>query len=135
MCHNAEDLEIVSRVVSEKYPDYVKAWDEFMNDDTFIPYNMFIMKREEFLEYVKFIKNILDGYLEMVGTDIRKRIEDNKEKYLKDFYPNNTVEYQYRIGGYLAERLTNVWMMKNHIKLVACNVKITEDKYITNDGK
>ena len=96
---------------------------------------MFIMKREEFLEYVKFVKNILDGYVEVVGTDIRKRIEDNKEKYLKDFYPNNTVDYQYRIGGYLAERLTNVWMMKNHIKLVACNVKITENKYIKNDGK
>ena len=64
-----------------------------------------------------------------VGVDIKKRIEDNKEKYLKDFSPNNTVEYQYRIGGYLAERLTNVFVEKHFKKIKTYGVKITEFKY------
>ena len=42
------------------------------------PCNMFIMKSDEFKEYVKFIKNILDKYVEIIGTDIYKRIENNK---------------------------------------------------------
>ena len=25
-----KDLEIVGRIVSEKYPEYVEVWDEFM---------------------------------------------------------------------------------------------------------
>ena len=68
-------------------------------------------------------------YLDIIGTDIKKRIEDNKEKYLKDFSPNNTVEYQYRIGGYLAERLTNVFVEKHFKKIKTYGVKITEFKY------
>ena len=73
-------------------------------------------------------------YLNVVGTDINKRIEDNKDKYLKDYYPNNTVEYQYRIGGYLAERLTNIFLMKKFKKMKIYNVIITEDKYNENNS-
>ena len=72
---------------------------------------------------------MLQKYIERVGVDIKKRIEDNKEKYLKDFSPNNTVEYQYRIGGYLAERLTNVFVEKHFKKIKTYGVKITEFKY------
>lgn len=68
-------------------------------------------------------------YLDIVGTDIKKRIEDNKEKYLKDFSPNNTVEYQYRIGGYLAERLTNVFILKKFERVKSYKMIITEQKY------
>ena len=87
------------------------------------------MKKDDFKRYVEFIFGVLDEYVKIVGTDIRKRIEDNKEKYLKDFYPNNTVDYQYRIGGYLAERLTNVFLMNNFTKMKTYPIIITEDKY------
>ena len=72
---------------------------------------------------------MLQKYIERVGVDIKKRIEDNKEKYLKDFSPNNTVEYQYRIGGYLSERLTNVFVEKHFKKIKTYGIKITEFKY------
>lgn len=127
--HNVEDLEIVEKIIADKYPSYVNSWHNFMNGNIFIPYNMFIMKKEDFKKYIEFIFGVLDEYIKIVGTDIRKRIEDNKEKYLKDFYPNNTVEYQYRIGGYLGERLTNVFMMNNFTKMKTYPVIITEDKY------
>jgi hypothetical protein len=90
------------------------------------------MKREDFKEYIDFIFSILDEYLKIVGTDINKRIEGNKDKYLKKFYPNNTVEYQYRIGGYIAERLTNLFMMHKFKKIKTYPVIVTEDKYKQN---
>ena len=90
---------------------------------------MFIMKREDFKEYIDFIFSILDEYLKIVGTDINKRIYDNFEKYIKNFYPNDSVEYQYRIGGYLGERLTNIFMLGNFKKMKTYDVIITEDKY------
>ena len=93
---------------------------------------MFIMKKEDFKEYIKFIFNVLDEYLAIVGTDIEKRIENNKDKYLKRFYPNNDPQYQYRIGGYLAERLTNVFIMTHFKKMKTYPVIVTEDKYRQN---
>jgi hypothetical protein len=87
------------------------------------------MKRDDFLEYINFIGSVLDEYVKIVGTDIVKRIEDNKEKYLKNFYPNNTIEYQYRIGGYLAERLTTVFALAKFKKIATCGITITEQKY------
>lgn len=128
-CHNIEDLYIISGILSEKYPEYIEMWNKFLNGHYMFPYNMFIMKREEFLEYIDFVKDVLDRYVKIVGTDIKKRIESNKEKYLKDFSPNDSVEYQYRIGGYLGERLTNLFILTHHKKMRAYNVIITEKKY------
>ena len=128
-CHNIEDLYIVGGIIADRFPHLSKLWHNFINGNILIPYNMFIMKREDFKEYIDFIFYVLDKYLKIVGTDINKRIYDNIEKYVKDFYPNNTVEYQYRIGGYMAERLTNLFMMYKFKKIKTYPVIITEDKY------
>ena len=94
MAHNVEDLDIVGHIIAEKFPEYKPSFDEFIKTNIFFPFNMFIMKREDFIELVNFQFAVLDEYLKIVGTDITKRIEDNKEKYLKDFSPNNTAVYQ-----------------------------------------
>lgn len=133
LLHNIEDLYIVGGIIADKYPSYAQSWHNFINGNIFIPYNMFIMKSEDFKEYIKFVFDVLDEYINIVGTDIRKRIENNKEKYLKSFYPNNTVDYQYRIGGYIAERLTNVFLIKKFKKMKAYPVVITENKYRANE--
>lgn len=127
--HNIEDLFIVGGIIADKYPSYCNAWHNFINSNILIPYNMFIMKKEDFKEYINFIFSILDEYLNIVGININKRIYDNYEKYIKDFYPNNTVEYQYRIGGYLSERITNIFMMHKFKKIKTYPVIVTENKY------
>jgi hypothetical protein len=127
--HNIEDLYIIGGIIAEKYPEQANMWKNFINGNILIPYNMFIMKREDFKEYIDFIFSILDEYLKIVGMDINKRIYDNYEKYIKDFYPNDTVEYQYRIGGYIGERCTNLFMMYKFKKIKTYPVIVTEDKY------
>lgn len=127
--HNLEDLYIIGGIIADKYPGYTSMWHNFINGKIFIPYNMFIMRKEDFQEYIKFIMDILDEYLKIIGTDINKRIYDNYEKYIKDLYPNNTVEYQYRIGGYLGERLTNLFLLTHFKKIKTYPVIVTEDKY------
>ena len=128
-CHNIEDLYIIGGIIAEKYLEQANMWKNFINGNILIPYNMFIMKREDFKEYIDFVFSILDEYLKIVGTNINKRIYDNYEKYIKDMYPNNTVEYQYRIGGYLAERLTNLFILSKYKKIKTYPVVVTEDKY------
>jgi hypothetical protein len=133
MFHNIEDLYVIGGIIADKYPSYSNVWHNFINGNILIPYNMFIMRKDDFKEYINFIFSILDEYLNIVGTDINKRIYDNFEKYIKDFYPNNTVEYQYRIGGYISERLTNLFMMHKFKIMKTYPVIVTENKYITKE--
>lgn len=132
--HNIEDLEIVENIIKEKYNDYYDSLESFLDNNLLIPYNMFIMKKEDFKEYCDFVIGVMNEYLNIVGTDIKGRIENNKEKYLKSFSPNDTVEYQYRIGGYIIERLTNVFMIKHFKKLKWYKVIVTEEKYNKRDS-
>lgn len=132
--HNIEDLEIVENIIKKKYNDYYDSLESFLDNNLLIPYNMFIMKKEDFKEYCDFIFGVMNEYLNIVGTDIKGRIENNKEKYLKSFSPNDTVEYQYRIGGYIIERLTNVFMIKHFKKLKWYKVIVTEQKYNKRDS-
>ena len=127
--HNIEDLNIVENIIEDKFPSYNAAFKTFLYSKKMFPYNMFIMKREDFLEYCEFIEGVINEYLNIVGKDIVKRIEDNKDRYLKSFYPNSTVDYQYRIGGYLAERLTTVFIINKFKTVRVYPVKITETKY------
>jgi hypothetical protein len=87
------------------------------------------MKKDDFLKCTKLLKSVLKDLIEVIGFDIDKRIENNKEKYLKNFYPNNTVEYQHRIYGYLLERMVGVFIVKHFKKLKWYNIIVTEDKY------
>ena len=127
--HNIEDLNIVERIINEKYPEYVEAMNRFLNGNIFIPCNMFIMSGERFKEYCDFAFDVMDEYLKIVGTDIMNRIEENKEKYIKNFHPNDTAYYQYRIGGYMMERLTNIFIFKNFNELITYGMVVTEGKY------
>ena len=130
--HNIEDLYIIGGILAEKFPDYCTSWRNFISGKILIPYNMFIMKKDDFIKYINFINTILNEYIITVGGDIEKRIENNKDKYLKMLYPNNDPQYQYRIGGYLAERLTNVFIMTHFKKMKTYPVIVTEDKYRQN---
>ena len=130
--HNIEDLYIIGGIIADKYPEHANMWHNFINGNIFIPYNMFIMKSEDFKEYIKFIFDILDEYVKIVGTDIEKRIIDNQEKYIKYSYPNNSRQYQYRIGGYTGERLTNLFLLTHFKKIKTYPVIITENKYNEN---
>ena len=125
LCHNGDDLEIIKNIIYNDYSEYKADFDAFMMASTFFPCNMFIMKASDFQEYINFVKGVLDKYIELVGTDIRQRIINNKNKYMKTFSPNNTIEYQYRIGGYLAERLTNVFLMSKFKKMKTYPVILT----------
>lgn len=129
LCHNVEDLDIVKYIIYSDYKEYKEDFDAFMNSATFFPFNVFIMRKEDFEKYIKFITGVLKLYVEIVGDDIVGRIENNKDKYLKKFSPNDTIEYQYRIGGYIAERLTNVFIMKHFRHPKMYSMVLTEGKY------
>ena len=127
--HNIDDFNIIENVIKNYFHEYYDSFKIVSERRYLYPANMFIMKKNDFKEYIKFISDVLDKYLGEIGYDIEKRIEENKNKYDKIFCKENTLKYQYRIGGYLAERLTNVFVEKKFNKIKTYGMKITELKY------
>lgn len=106
--HNIEDLEMCKKIISESCPEYMNAFDEVMNRDYIYPFNMFVMKKKLVDEYCLWIFSVLN--------QIEKKI--NTENY--DLYNK-------RVYGFLTERLFNVWIYKNKLKIKEIYVNNIEE--------
>ena len=128
-CHNVEDLDILGEVIKDKFDKYYNAYKSFVDGKFFIPCNMFIMKKEDFIEYVDDMKEIMKEYFWRIGIDMERRVIDNEKKYLKRMNPNNSIAYQKRIIAFVFERFINIFILKKFKKLKTYDVVVTENKY------
>lgn len=136
ICHNIEDYNKIKSIVDEIFPEYSASFEELSNANAFFPCNLFIMKKDDFHRYCEFICQVLGKFLQdekiYIYEDCTKRVNENKEKYLKSFYPNDKVDYQSRFLAYLIERLTNVFIHKNFNKACLFDIKEIIGKYGTS---
>ena len=87
------DIELMMDIVQKKYPDIYPHIDKYLNGDTFLGYNMFIMKRKYFMSMCEFEFGVL--------FEVEKTIDDSLEQ--RSLNAN-------RIYGYLAEILTSAYI-------------------------
>ena len=87
-----KDLNIMYEVLEEKYPEYIPFLEEYLGDSKTYFNNMFVMKKEIFFDYCKWLFDIL--------FECDKRI--NYTGYNKE---------STRVIGHLAERLLNVYIL------------------------
>ena len=88
--HNIANLDDCLEYIEEKYPDVAKFID-FLDQKTGYFYNMSIMRRDIFDKYCEFLFDVLGHF--------------DKTHDLSGY---NT--QQFRVDGYLAERLTNIYL-------------------------
>jgi hypothetical protein len=96
--HYKKDLEETRQILSEKYPEYLDDFDFFMKQTKIYLYNMFITKTDYFVKYCEWLFSIF--------FELEKRIDIS-----------NYDTYQARVFGFLAERLFNVWIIHNKLKV------------------
>lgn len=92
--HNIEDWALLRDVLKEKHSDYLYFFDFFSKQSRMSTLNMFIAKR-----------SVLDDYCFWLFSVM---MEMAKMPFYRNYDP-----YQSRVLGFLAERLFNVWMLKN----------------------
>lgn len=109
--HIEKDLINCKRIIENKYPEYEESFDIVMNQTSIYPCNMFITS-----------KNLMDKYCSWL-FDILFELE--KETNLENYD-----DYQKRIFGFLSERLLNVWILKNNLKIKEINMWINENNYL-----
>lgn len=111
--HNIEDLEETQKIINDKYPDYLEAFETVMNKKTLHLYNMFVLKKELFNEYCEWLFDIL--------LELEKRIDIS-----------NYDSYQSRIYGFISERLFNVWIEYKELNQVSLDILSLENINLYN---
>ncbi|MDE5722537.1 MAG: DUF4422 domain-containing protein [Clostridia bacterium] len=101
------DFDIIRRIIDEKYPDYLNSYDYVMNSNFGTMCNMMICSKELFNSYCEWLFDILF----------------ESEKYID---PSNRDAYRARVFGFLSERLLNIWLVKNELKVKYVSVIRTD---------
>lgn len=109
--HIKDDLDKCEKILKDKYPDYSLYFDKVFNGDYYCPFNMIICKKKLFNSYCEWLFDIL--------------FELEKEIDLSD-----RESYNSRVYGFLSERLLNVWVLKNNLKVKELPVFNNEENVI-----
>lgn len=84
------DLDLVIKIIGEKYPEFNESVKEYINSSKAYECNMYIMRKELFNDYCQWVFTILEEH--------EKRAD----------LSNYSVE-QFRVSGFLAERLFGIY--------------------------
>ncbi|WP_312518570.1 DUF4422 domain-containing protein [Anaerospora sp.] len=96
MAHISDDWNVMKKAVSKLFPEYSSSMKACFAEKWFYPYNMFIMRRALFEEYMSWLFLILD--------EVERNITIDKDPY------------QARVFGFLSERLFNLFVYHKHLK-------------------
>ena len=133
--HNIEDLALVTDILMnvDLSPNYKSEWIKSLNDNSMFCYNMFSTPKEIFYELIDIYEKIMDKFIKARNF----KTMDDVIKYC-DKMPNKEYNHlPYRIGGFIAERLTNCYIRTLINKynmfpftttpVISTNVKLLED--------
>ena len=127
-CFCFADMDIMKALLHEVSPGLYPTFEKMLNGNWLYVGNMFIMPRENFLDAISIIWTCLQHYLDVVGKDIRKRIIDHANLYLKRKGRGAQLEHQYRLGGSLGERIMSAYVMHNFPDPKTYKIHLTESK-------
>ena len=94
--HHARDLDMTRRIITERCPDYLDAFDYVMNCRSGHRFNMFVMRRPLLDAYCTWLFDIL--------FELERRLD------ISSYSP-----YDARVFGFVAERLLDVWVEREGI--------------------
>lgn len=109
--HHIADYELCRKIIEEKYPSYLDAFDIVSNSRSFYACNMFISSKKIFDKYYNWLFDIL--------FELEKRIDITSYD-----------DYNRRIFGFLSERLFNVWLCHENLKVKEMPVYNTHKKFL-----
>lgn len=112
--HNIEDIILTERIIKEKYPMYIDAFNEVVNGHKMYCNSGYVMKIDDYNEYNDFLFGVLDEFRKCLGLntmdDVELYVQHNidSNKYINK--KTSIVKYQRTIGGFLAERLLTTFI-------------------------
>lgn len=129
--HNEDDLNLLGDIIKEKYPQYYDGFEIMCNNTYLHPSSMFIMKKDMFNEYCKYIFDVLFEFRKRRGffteEDCIKYVEEHRYEYIDSKGAGHgyyDVKMQSRIVGYIAERALGAYLMHGGENSIESKAKI-----------
>lgn len=108
--HHEQDLAVTRQIISELYPEYIPAYDKWMEQTYGHHFNMFVMKKPWFDAYCQWLFSIL--------FELEKRLDISEYD-----------EYNKRVFGFVGERLMDCWLETNNILYAEMPVVFMEKRH------
>lgn len=96
--HNNRDLDEAEKIIAEFYPEYSETFTKVIGRTKLHILNMFVIKKVLFDEYCSWLFTIL--------FELEKRIDISSYN-----------QYEARVFGFISERLFNVWLEKQQLRV------------------
>ncbi|WP_294653041.1 DUF4422 domain-containing protein [uncultured Ruminococcus sp.] len=110
--HYKNDIDLAKEAISLYYPDYIETYEDIIeNCNVTTVCNMLTLRKKNFDLYCAWLFKIL------FYVEAHTNLEDRDA-------------YQKRAYGFLSERLQNVWMKKNNLKIKEVPMFFYEDNKI-----
>jgi hypothetical protein len=113
--HPAESLDLTKKILAEKYPYCLDAYEKVMMRTKAHRFNMFLMKNEVFHDYCCWLFDIL--------FELEKRLDTSSYN-----------AYNQRIFGFISERLLDVYVEANHMAYKELPVMFMEQEHWIKKG-
>ena len=123
---SVQDLDLIEKIIQKRHPEYSLSYlTHIRHGNVLYATNMFIMKVEDFDKYCNWLFDILFEY------DKQNNINNNNDiinmiNNRQTTYYENTVEYQSRVHGFLAERLFTLYVLHNYPDKTICKVNVVQ---------
>ena len=108
--HHAVDLDETRRILEERHPDCVAAFDAVMKSTSGHRFNMMVMKRPLFDDYCTWLFGVL--------SELERRLDVSSYS-----------DYDRRVFGFVAERLLDVFVLARNVKFVEMPVLHMESQH------
>ncbi|MDR1722007.1 MAG: DUF4422 domain-containing protein [Methanobrevibacter sp.] len=149
--HDIKYLNMTKNIIQDLYPNYANNFDKVMNKKKGYYYNMFIMKKNLVDDYCDWLFTILfelENRLNnnqngntISNTNSNSDIDSNTSfngNTISNINSNSDIDSNTknndndsRIYGFISERLFNLWIYQNNLKIKETNVKIIENWFKT----
>ncbi|MEY2923326.1 MAG: hypothetical protein RL108_1952 [Bacteroidota bacterium] len=107
--HLPEDFDILEKTVIALYPEYEASFKKILFEtNSFSPFNMFVASRELTADYANWLFTILEKVEQQIKI--------------------STNPYQERVLGFMSERLLNVYVDYNQLKIMYLPVHFVAEK-------
>lgn len=117
-CHNERDIQDAYTVIAEKFPQYLDAYRDYIQNGRRLYYsNSFVLRAEDYIRYNDFLWTVLDGVREKRGWDTPAVAEKEIGQEINSGRRAGTrgLKYQAQVGGFLSERLWTMWVQANFV--------------------
>ena len=136
-CHIASDLDLCKQIIHDLYPQYDKAFIDFIENGHDLYYaNSFICGNELYSKINAFAFNVIDEIINRVGcrtfdewkkhakkADMRMLPKDHENEGLENY------EYQARVPAFLYERLLTLYVQAENLAIYHAEFSRLDDEW------